>query len=340
MKTTSANNKTLLKRTLLSSAVATLLSTSAAYACDSCTELTTISDNTTQISSSLTTLDSLISTMQGILTASTGALFGSLPDNDYSPAEFSAIPAVQSAAHNDETSLLNAVETNFRGTYEENKTAENAYNNIFGSYLMQNSDGSDSNASFDTSNASASSLFLDPGETGYYTDDQQTTAETYIQLLSGAAVSTQRAPDKSWLHNDNSKERKYTRSQVSQYFTMNAIQSLVADNLSYIYSLNTGHPVDGDLGNYQESSISESGLIKYIQQNKVENPSWYTDIGMMAISALLQEQVILTAGAFLELTRIEDLMKRQLAMQSASTSTSLIMMQGLAEQISKMNKPS
>ena len=124
------------------------------------------------------------------------------------------------------------------------------------------------------------------------------------------------------------------RNQVSLPLPVAESESEYLDRMSRIAERNL--PCRSFIGLGYYGTITPSVILR----NVLENPSWYTDIGMMAISALLQEQVILTAGAFLELTRIEDLMKRQLAMQSASTSTSLIMMQGLAEQISKMNKPS
>lgn len=334
--------KKTIAKTTLATAVALTLCTSTAYAddssCNSCQELSNISDSTAQVAESTSFLSSISSSMEGILIGATNALFGNLPDTDYSPAEFSAIPAVQNAAFEDQRELLSAVEKNYHGSYEEDQTPIDSYSNIFGSYLLQNSDGSTNTDTFDPANASATALFLNPSEAGYYTDEQKAAAETYIQLLSGAALSSQRVPDPSWLHNGTQKKDAMTRRMVSQYYTFNAMQSLIADNLSYIYGLNTGHDMDGEIPSYDDSKISESGLIKFIQLDKVENSKWYEDLSSMAISALLQEQVILTAGAFLELTRIEQLLRRQLATESASASTTLTLVQGLGKAMASGDK--
>lgn len=337
MKNIFTNRKKLLKKNICVLALASALSATSAYAdCDSCQELSTISNNTAAIANNTSFLGEMASSIQGIILTTTNALFGQLPDIANTTAQYAAIPSVQDAAFEDQRALLSEIETTFKGSVNDGETAEDAYKNIFDNYLID-----DGAPSFNSANASAASLFLNPSKADYYNEEsgQKAAAEKYIQLLSGAALASQRAPDKSWLKNSDNKNKKFTRAMVSQYYTFNATQSLIADNLAYVYGMNTGHDMNGSLDDYSGSTISESGLLKYIQLNKVENEDWYTQLGTMAISAIMQEQTILMAGAFLELTRIEGLLRRQLVTESASASTSLIMARALAQEIGKMNKP-
>lgn len=297
-----------------------------ATTCDTCSQLNTISDNTTQSNNLL----------QKLLETVTRALFGSLYNLGNTMTAFTAIPAVQNNRYTDEQTLLHTIETTYQGSSDEGKTLDNNYNAIFNNYLLPGGE------SFDANNASIAALYLNPSDTNFYSEDQRLTAQRYIALASGAAMSTVRKPSNTWLtvsKDSSDKDKKNIRQKVSSYYTFSAIQSAIADNFAYIYGLNTGQPIEGTLDNYSKAMISESGLITYILSQKAENQDWYTQLKDMGIIGLLREQTILLGGSFLMLTRIEEDLRRILVTNSAQATLALLGTQTLTDAISQIPKP-
>lgn len=289
-------------------------------------------DTCSQISELNSTADSIENTLEKLLTLMTTVLFGEVYDLGNTMTAFTAVPAVQNNAYSDEQALLHAIEKTYQGNTEENKTLENNYTTIFNDYLLSQ------NKVFDSSNASISSLYLNPSSNNPYSEDQRLAAQRYIMLVSGAAMSTARMPSSEWLtiNSDNSeKDKDKIRQNVSTYYTYSAMQSAIADNLAYIYGLNTGQTIDGSLDNYSNSMISESGLINYIASQKAENETWYNNLKNMGILSLLREQTILLGGGFLMLTRIEEDLRRLLVTNSIQTSLILVAAQSISNSMNK-----
>lgn len=304
--------------------------------CDTCTQLSTL-NSYAQDTSTNTAASS------GFLERITQALFGIFyhlgEDFGNTAVAFTAVPAIQKNSYADQLSLLHAIETTYKGndSNDSNTTLIKNYNTIFNNYLL------DKGKTFDENNASIAALYLDPSAATFYSDDQKLTAQRYIALASGAAMSQVRKPSSDWLKVGSTNpdaDKTKIRNSVSAYYTYSAIESAIADNFSYIYGLNTGQPItDGDgLKNYNGNMISETGIFTYIQSQKVENPTWYNTIGSMGVIDLLQEQTILLGGSFLMLSRIEEDLRRILITNSAQTSLTLIGTQLLTQTVSQIPK--
>lgn len=294
--------------------------------CDTCAQLTTLN---TYSEDSNTTLNKLLERV-------TYALFGTLPalGNGNTMAAFSIIPSLNSNAYQQQQTMLTTVETNYQGRDDDDKTLNNNYHRIFNDFLLKQ-EGSIS--SFDEKKASISSLYIDPSKPTFYNDTQQAQAEAYIQLASGVAVSQMRKPSATWLtigSNENS-DKTNIRKKVGSYYTYSALQSAIADNFAYIYGLNKGKKITGNLKDYSESSISESGLFTYIQKEKPENPAWYSELTGMGVVSLLREQTILLGASFLMLARIEADLRRILVTNSAQATIALIGTQTLSDKLNQ-----
>lgn len=333
----------MIKRHLLARAVVAGLlylplstSVQAQATCDTCAQMTTLNSYAQDTSTNTATSSSLL---QQLLQTVTLALFGTFYDIGNSMVAFTTIPAVQNNGYADQQSLLRTVETTYKGSKENGGTLINNYNTIFDNYLLPEGKG----ASFNENYASIASLYLNPSEAGFYTEDQRLAAQRYIILASGAAMSKVRKPSNDWLRVSNDtkdKDKAKIRDSVSAYYTYSAIESAIADNFSYIYGLNTGQTIDGTLENYNGSTISESGLLNYIQSQKAENEDWYEQLKNMGVTGLMREQTILLGGSFLMLSRIEEDLRRILITNSAQTSLTLIGTQTLTQVISQIPKSS
>ncbi len=328
------------RRLLAQTALASLLYFSlntgaqAQSSCDTCAQLSTLNSYAQDTSTNTATSSSLL---QQLLQTVTLALFGTFYDIGNSMAAFTAIPAVQNNGYADQQALLHTVETTYKGSKESDSTIINNYKTIFDNYLLPEGNG----ASFNEDNASIAALYLNPSEASFYSEDQRLAAQRYIILASGAAMSKVRKPSSDWLtvSDDNTdKDKEKIRNNVSAYYTYSAIESAIADNFSYIYGLNTGQVIDGTLENYNGSTISESGLLKYIQSQKAENEEWYDQLKNMGVTGLMREQTILLGGSFLMLSRIEEDLRRILITNSAQTSLTLIGTQTLTQIISQIPK--
>ena len=318
--------------------VASLFIASTSYAdCDTCSQLVTMNTTLNNIyavdTSILANSASVASSMDKLLQLLTTALFGILPSISNSMAEFTIVPGVQSNTYAEQQSLRTTLDLAYQGSAEENQTFKNNYKTLFSNYLL----GGDGATSLDTAFMSASSLYLDPSKPGYYNETQKSNAKRYVALLSGSAADHLRIPSSAWLSNKDNKGQDNIRTVVSNYYTFNAIHSAIADNLAYVYALNTGHDLQGSLNNYSDSMISESGLLTYIQQNKVENQNWFKQLAVISLSSTMKEATILIAGCFLELQRIEELQRRILVTESTSTSLLMMTTQDLSQ---KMNQSS
>lgn len=303
--------------------------------CDTCAQLTTLNTYTQDTSTNTATEVTLL---QQLLQTVTNALFGVLPalGNGNIMAAFTTLPTVEKSVYNDTKIVQTNSETYYQGSTAGSGTLTSNYNTIFHNYLLQEEDSS---SSFDPKNASISSLYLNPNEAPFHTQDQNIIAANYIYLASGAAASQMRKPSSDWLtvsSDHKSRDQNKIRKMVSSYYTYTAIQSAIADNFAYIYGLNTGKKFSGTLENYSGSMISESGLFDYIQSQKVENPAWYQQLSGMGVVGILKEQTILVGGCFLMLSRIEEDLRRLLIINSAQTSISLMGTSTLTEQLSKL----
>lgn len=301
--------------------------------CDSCAQLNTLNayakDIDTNTGSSSNQLAQLIETL-------TQALFSTLPSFGNTMVTFRNIPDVESHAYADQQALLHSIETVYRGSSSNDATLTDNYKSIFENYLLQQNDSA---PSFDSTNASIASLYVDPSVPGAYTEEQRLAAQRYIMLVSGAAMSTAQAPSSSWLKisNDNmDADKKKIRSAVSAYYTFSAIQSAIADNFAYVYGLNTGQKIDSTLEDYNGETISASGLFTYIQTQKIENPDWYMELGSVGVGGLLKEQTILLGSCFLMLSRIEEDLRRILITSSVQTSMTLTTAQSTSQALTKM----
>ncbi len=291
--------------------------------CDTCSQLNTLNINAQTTSDNTSSISKIL---QELLTVTTNALFGTFVDFGNTMTAFTAIPAVQNNGYADQQQLLHSVEAVYQGSSDEDATLANNYKTIFNDYLLPNG------GTFDGNNASISTLYINPSSANYYSDDQRLAAQRYIMLASGAAMSTARKPSEKWLKISDSTaeaDKKALEKNVSSYYTLNSMQSAVADNLTYIYGLNTGQPIEGTLDNYSNSMISESGVINYILSQKAESEDWYKQLKNMGTADLLREQTILLGGGFLMLTRIEEDLRRILVTNSVATSLAIIEAQSL-----------
>lgn len=315
-----------------------ILSVSAALAdgsCDTCQQLSQL--NTTAQNTETNTATSS-STLNSLLQQTTYAFSGSgqTLGNGNIMAAFSIMPQMGANSYNAQATLLHTIETEYQGNANSStSTMSDNYSEIFHNYLLQEED---SIGSFNEKNASVSSLYLDPSQGGFYTDDQQVAAETYIKLASGVAMSSMQKPSSDWLtiNPDHvTRDQNNIRRKVGAYYTFSALQSAIADNFAYIYSLNKGEKISGSLENYSGKSISQSGILNYIETQKTENPNWYSDLGGMGILGLLREQTILLGGCFVMLMRIEEDLRRLLITNSVQTSVSLIGTQQLTDKLNQ-----
>lgn len=311
---------------------ASLLISSASYAeCDTCSQMITM--NTT-LSGIYTNTGSMTSAMSKLLELLTLALFSTVPSISDSMAEFTIIPSLQNSTYTEQQRMRQILDTAYQGSSEENQTFKSIYQTLFNNYLL----GGDGATSIDPAIMSAASLYLDPSQPGYYDETQKANAQRYIALLSGSAVDRLRTPANSWLSNKESKDQDNVRNVVSNYYTFNAIHSAIADNLAYIYALNTGHTLEGSLNDYGQSMMSESGLLTYIQHSKITNEDWFTQLAVMPLSGVLKEATILIAGCFLELQRIEEIQRRLLVTESTSTSLLMMTTQDLAQKLNQSSQ--
>lgn len=312
---------------------ALLAITTQAQSCDSCTNA--IIDNTGDTANNTAhtanyTADTanntslIASYMKEVVDMLTVALFSSAPNIGSNMPAFVALPEAQTNAYSDQLTQLKTIEQNFQGSSDEDQTLIDNYKNIFGNYLLQNND---SISEFSTDNVSVASLYTDPSEPNYYrNDDEISAAQKYIQIVSGSASSTWQKPSSDWLKiNDDTveKDEKKIRKYVSNYYTYMAIQSAIADNFAYIYSLNTGYSMDGGLSNYDDSKISEMGLINYLL-NEIESTDWYSNVAVLSLSNAAKIATVLLGGCFLELVRIEHVLDRLLITQSAQSTLDLV----------------
>jgi hypothetical protein len=326
-------------RFALTSLVTSLCFIPTSYAdCDTCSELVTMNTTLNNIYAADASIEantaSIADSMNKVLQVLTSALFGTVPSIGNSMAEFTIIPGVQSNTYAEQQSIRSTLDTAYQGSAEENQTFKGTYKTLFSNYLL----GGDGATSLDNGFISASALYLDPSKTGYYDETQKANAQRYIALLSGAATNHLRTPSSAWLSNKDNKEQENTRNVVSSYYTYNAIHSAIADNLAYVYALNTGHDLQGSLNNYSSSMISESGLVTYIQQNKVQNQNWFKQLAVMSLSGTLKEATILIAGCFMELQRIEELQRRLLVTQSTNTALLMMTTQDLSQKMNQANQ--
>ena len=303
--------------------------------CDTCTQLTTLNANAGQIVTNTTKTNIELFSLIELLTR---ALFSTLPSLGDTQVALTNIPNVQNGSFLAQQALLSDVEKAYKGSSSNDATLTDNYHSIFGDYLIDKDV-----LPFDPNKAtSIASLYVNPSAAGYYSDEQQTAAKQYIMLVSGAAVSTAKAPSSTWLKVNSGdtadNDKKKIRTAVSSYYTFNAIQSAIADNFAYIYALNTPQPlIDGPLKDYSsESTISESGLFTYIQTQKIENPKWYEDIATMGVVGSLREQTVLLGSCFLMLSRIEEDLRRLLITNSVQATMTLIPAQSAAQAIAQM----
>ena len=319
--------KQLLAHTVLASLLYLPLSAHA-QSCDTCTQLSTLNTYTQDIDTNSTASSN---TLSSILTLLTNSMFSTLPSLGNTQVALTNIHDAQNNSYLAQQELLTAVQTTFNGSSGTDATLTDNYKTIFQNYLLQEEDSA---PSFDPSNASIASLYVNPAVAGSYSEEQKLAAQRYIMLASGAAISTAQMPG-SWLKvsSDNpDPDRKKIRSTVSTYYTLSAVQSAIADNFAYIYGLNTPQPlINGPLDNYNGDIISESGLFTYIQSQKIENPDWYQEIGTMGVSALLKEQTVLLGSCFLMLSRIEEDLRRLLITNSTQVTLSLGMAQSMSQ---------
>lgn len=334
------------KQFLVHATLASILSlplSANAQSCDTCAQLTTLNTYAQDIDTNSTTSNN---TLSSILTLLTNALFGTLPSLANTQVALTNVHSAQNNSYLAQQELLHTVETVYNGSSSDDATLTNNYKTIFENYLLQENDSA---SSFDPNNASISSLYVNPSIAGAYSDEQKLAAQRYIMLASGAAMSVAKKPG-TWLsiNKDNpDPDRKKIRNTVSAYYTYSAIESAIADNLSYVYGLNTPQPlIDGPLENYEGDIISESGLFTYIQSQKIENPDWYQEIGTMGVGGLLKEQTVLLGSCFLMLSRIEEDLRRLLITNSVQTTLSLSTIQSMnqaaaqAADVQKLISPS
>lgn len=297
-----------------------------AQSCDTCAQLSTLNAYSQDIDTNAATSSN---TLSSLLTLLTNSIFSVLPSLGNTQVALTNIHNVQSDGYLAKQGLLSAVETSFNGSSNTDATMTNNYKTIFQNYLLQQEDSA---SSFDPRNASIASLYVNPAIAGSYSDEQKLTAQRYIMLASGAAISTAKKPG-SWLKIDSNNadaDKKRIRTTVSNYYTLSAIQSAIADNFAYIYALNTPQPlINGPLDNYNGNTISESGLFTYIASQKIENPDWYQEIGTMTIGGLLKEQTVLLGSCFLMLSRIEEDLRRLLITNSTQVTLSLATAQAM-----------
>lgn len=326
-----------MKKTILSACLLVCLF-SVGYAdgsgCDTCQQLSTLNLTAEAMESDAATSRSHLDTL---LQRITMALFGSLPalGNGDVMAAFSILPQVQNDNYTEQANLLATVETEYKGSASSDDTLTNNYSQIFGNYLLQQTDSA---PSFDEKKASIASLSPNPTDLSFYSEEQQAAAETYIKLVSGAAASNLQKPASDWLTISTSHElrdKKNIRQTVANYYTFSAIQSAIADNFAYLYSLNRGEKIVGTLSNYSGQSISQNGVLNYVQTQKTENPEWYTQVGGMGIVGLLREQTILMGGCFLMLSRIEGDLRRLLITNSVQSTLGLMTTQQLTEKLNQ-----
>lgn len=316
-------NKLISHLGLVASISVALFSTTAQASCDSCTNA--IIENTAATADNTATI---VSYMDELVQKVSTAMFSSAPAVGGNMPAFVAIPATQNLAYGDQLTQLEIMEKNFQGSSETDQTLIDNYKNIFGNYLLQ---GSDSITDFPIANVSVASLYTDPSlysasstdtsEPNFYSDDQAAIAQKYIQIVSGSANSSWQKPDSTWLKigdKTKGKDKKKIRKYVSNYYTYVAIQSAIADNFAYIYSMNTGYTLDGTLSNYDGSKINEMGLIDYLLR-QIETEDWYTNIAALSLSSAMKVATVLLGGCFLELVRIEHVLNRLLVTQSAQS---------------------
>lgn len=302
--------------------------------CDTCQQFSTLNTTAEKMEGDTATTSSTLDTLLQRITL---ALFGTLPalGNGNVMAAFSILPTMQSDNYDTQKDILNKLETGYQGSTNSNSTLTDNYRQIFGDYLLQEED---SVANFDEKKASIASLYLDPAETSFYSEEQQAAAETYIKLVSGTAASNMHKPSSDWLTISSaheSRDKKNIRHTVSSYYTFSALQSAIADNFAYLYSLNKGEKIVGTLSDYAGTSISQNGLLRYIQTQKTENPEWYSQIGGMGMVGLLKEQTILMGGCFMMLSRIESDLRRILVTTSVQATIGLIGTQQLTEKLNQ-----
>lgn len=299
-----------------------------AQSCDTCSQLSTLNAYTQDIDTNSAASNNLLSSL---LTLLTNALFSTLPSIANTQAALTSLPEVQKNSYVAQQNLLHAVEAAYNGSSSNDATLTNNYKTIFQNYLLQEKDSA---PTFDPNNASIASLYVNPAAAGSYSEDQKLAAQRYIMLASGAAISTAQKPG-SWLkiNSDNpDPDKKKIRNAVSNYYTLSAIQSAIADNFAYVYGLNAPQPlIYGPLENYEGNTISESGLFTYIATQKVENAQWYIDINGMGIGGLLKEQTIVLGSCFLMLSRIEEDLRRLLITNSTQATLSLAMAQQMTQ---------
>jgi hypothetical protein len=314
-----AIKKSISRLGLAASVSAALFATTVqAQSCDSCTN--TIIENTAATADNTAGIEAYMEELVGNMTT---AMFSSAPAVGSNMPAFVAIHKAQTNAYGDQLTQLKTMEENFQGSSDEDQTLITNYQNVFGDYLLQNEK---SISEFSADNVSVASLYTDPSTPSYYrNDDEVSAAQKYIQIVSGSASSSWQKPG-SWLEiNDDSadKDEKKIRKYVSNYYTYMAIQSAIADNFAYIYSLNTGYSIDGSLSNYDDSSISEMGLVDYLL-NQIESEEWYSDVAALSISSAMKVATVLLGGCFLELVRIEHVLDRLLITQSAQSTLDLV----------------
>jgi len=321
-----------LKQRLIGLTASCLIASTSYAECDTCSQLVTM--NTT-LSSIYTNTTSMTAAMSKLLELLTMALFSTVPSISNSMAEFTIIPAVQNSTYIEQQNIRSTLDTAYQGSVEENQTFKGIYKTLFNNYLLG---GQDAATSIDPALMSAASLYLDPSKPNYYDETQKSNAQRYIALLSGSAVDHLRVPSNSWLSNKESKDQDNIRNVVSNYYTFNAIHSAIADNLAYVYALNTGHTLEGSLNDYSQAMISESGLLTYIQQSKVTNEDWFKQLAIMPLSGTLKEAAILIAGCFLELQRIEEIQRRLLVTESTNTALLMMTIQDFSQKLNQADQ--
>ena len=172
--------------------------------------------------------------------------------------------------------------------------------------------------------------------TNYYTttynNNQAKAAGDFIQFLSGAAMPIQ----------PPSGDSLQDKQQLNLLRTMQAVQSLDAYNLSKAYtsrlpianisSLNlTG------IGN-PDGMISKEGLLQYLMQSRVNNPSWYTQMSTASPFTAVKEGVFLMAAAVSELYQIEQDQQQLILTQTATNTATLAMAKTMLMQMQQASQ--